>query len=74
MAGSERFGYANSKVNLLENAYYILTPTGSVPAERVAHLKDLVSGIKAIPMVIACSEHDHATAAISHLPHIIASS
>ncbi len=74
MAGSERFGYANSKVNLLENAYYILTPTELVPKERAAHLKSLVSGIKAIPLVIACEEHDHATAAISHLPHIIASS
>ena len=27
MAGSERFGYQNSKASLLENAYYILTPT-----------------------------------------------
>lgn len=74
MAGSERFGYANSKINLLENAYYILTPTERVPKERVETLQRLVSGIKAIPLVIACEEHDYATAAISHLPHIIASS
>ena len=74
MAGSERFGYANSKVNLLENAYYVLTPTKEVPEERVLTLKNMISTIKAIPLVIACAEHDHATAAISHLPHIIASS
>ena len=74
MAGSERFGYANSKVNLLENAYYVLTPTEKVPEERVLTLKNMISTIKAIPLVIACTEHDHATAAISHLPHIIASS
>ena len=74
MAGSERFGYANSKVNLLENAYYVLTPTKLVPEERVLTLKNMISAIKAIPLVIACAEHDHATAAISHLPHIIASS
>ena len=74
MAGSERFGYANSKVNLLENAYYVLTPTTQVPEERVLQLKKLISGIKALPLVIACGEHDYATAAISHLPHIIASS
>ena len=74
MAGSERFGYANSKVNLLENAYYVLTPTTQVPEERVLELKEMISGIKALPLIIACSEHDYATAAISHLPHIIASS
>ena len=74
MAGSERFGYANSKVNLLENAYYILTPTAQVPDEKVLELENMVSAIKAIPLIIACKEHDYATAAISHLPHIIASS
>ena len=74
MAGSERFGYVNSKVNLLENAYYILTPTEYVSKERVQTLQNMVSAIKAIPLVIACKEHDYATAAISHLPHIIASS
>ena len=74
MAGSERFGYANSKVNLLENAYYVLTPTANVPKEKVLELKEIISGIKALPLIIACDEHDYATAAISHLPHIIASS
>ncbi len=74
MAGSERFGFANSKVNLLENAYYILTPTPQVPKDRVLALKEMITAIKAIPLVIACAEHDYATAAISHLPHIIASS
>ena len=74
MAGSERFGYANSKANLLENAYYVLTPTTKVSNEKVLALKELISTIKALPLVIACGEHDYATAAISHLPHIIASS
>ncbi len=74
MAGSERFGYANSKINLLENAYYILTPAANVPQEAVLTLKDMISAIKAIPLVIACTKHDQVTAAISHLPHIIASS
>ena len=35
MAGSERVGFANSKASLLENAYYILTPTDSVPDQKV---------------------------------------
>lgn len=73
MAGSERFGYANSKANLLENAYYVLTPTDTVPKEAVQTLKELILQIKAVPLIIDCEEHDYATAAISHLPHIIAS-
>lgn len=74
MAGSERFGYVNSKETLLENAYYILTPAEDVSDQAVLTLKQLVSAIKAIPLIISCSEHDYVTAAISHLPHIIASS
>lgn len=74
MAGSERFGYANSKANLLENAYYILTPTNAVDPDSVSSLKEMITTIKAVPLVINCKEHDYVTAAISHLPHIIASS
>lgn len=73
MAGSERFGYVNSKSNLLENAYYILTPSDQVKDSDVLALKELVSSIHALPLVIAAKEHDYITAAISHLPHIIAS-
>lgn len=74
MAGSERFGYRNSKVTLLENAYYILTPSPGVPEEKVEGLKNLVSKIGAIPLVMTAGQHDHVTAAISHLPHVIAAS
>ncbi len=74
MAGSERYGYANAKAKLLENAYYILTPTETVPAWKLDFYKDLVSSIGAIPLVLPFAQHDYVTAAISHLPHVIASS
>lgn len=74
MAGSERFGYANSKARLLENAYYILTPTKEVPADRLQTYKELVSAMGAIPLILDAKQHDYVTAAISHLPHVIASS
>lgn len=74
MAGSERVGFANSKASLLENAYYILTPTPSVPAEKVEAFRRLVSGMGAIPLVLDYHKHDYVTAAVSHLPHVIASS
>lgn len=72
MAGSERTGYVNSRALLLENAYYILSPTDSVPVEKVEEYRDLVASLGAIPLILDCAQHDYATAAISHLPHIIA--
>ena len=35
MTGSEKTGYANATAYLLENAYYILTPGGQVPLEKI---------------------------------------
>lgn len=74
MAGSERCGYANAKAKLLENAYYILTPTGHTSGEKLEFYKELVSSIGAIPLILSCEQHDYVTAAVSHLPHVIAAS
>lgn len=72
MAGSERYGYINSKAALLENAYYILTPTKEVSTERIDFYKEMVKRIGAIPLILSCEKHDYITAGISHLPHVIA--
>ena len=74
MAGSARIGFINSKAVLLENAYYILTPTDSVPENKVTDYKNLVQQLGAIPMILEPAQHDYVTAAVSHLPHIIAAS
>ncbi len=74
MAGSERVGYSNSKASILQNAYYILTPTQSVPKEKVEEYKALVESFDSIPLVISHEQHDYIVAAISHLPHVIAAS
>ena len=72
MAGSERIGFINSKAVLLENAYYILTPTEEVPPQKLHEYKELVEQLGALPLQLSCEQHDYVTAAISHLPHIIA--
>ncbi|NLP34446.1 MAG: prephenate dehydrogenase [Clostridiales bacterium] len=72
MTGSEKTGYHNSYALLLENAYYILTPTKKVSQDKVAKLKHIVSLMGSIPVLLEAKEHDEITATISHLPHIIA--
>jgi len=71
MAGSERYGYANSDPSILENAYYILAPTDTVPRDRIDELHGIVEAIGAIPLVLDAASHDYVTGAISHLPHVI---
>ena len=73
MAGSEKSGFVNAKAHLIENAYYILTPTAEVPAEKVEAYKEFVESLKALPIILDYREHDAFTGTISHLPHILAS-
>lgn len=74
MTGSERTGYPNSKAMLLENAYYILTPTEKTPGESTELMEHLVRSLGAIPLILSPGQHDYVTAGISHLPHVISAS
>ncbi len=67
-------GYSNSKAMLIENAYYILTPTPQVAEEKVQTYEKFVESLKALPVILDYQLHDQITGTISHLPHIIASS
>ena len=72
MAGSEKSGFINAKAHLIENAYYILTPSSKVKEEKVEAYKNFIASLKALPVVLDYREHDFITGTISHLPHIIA--
>lgn len=72
MAGSEKTGLNSSRDSLLENAYYIITPTACTVPKALGDFRSLVASLGAIPMVLDYELHDYATAAISHLPHVIA--
>lgn len=74
MTGSEKTGYANATAYLLENAYYIITPTSQNPKDKVEEFTKLICSLGSITMVMDYKTHDHATATISHLPHIVAAS
>lgn len=74
MAGSEKTGYESSTDHLLENAYYIITPTKKSTSEQIDRIRQVALGIGALPIVLDYHEHDFSVAAISHLPHLVASS
>ena len=82
MAGSEKTGYENSSDHLLENTYYIVTPPRDCrpdlplaqQPENVRRIVAVAQALGAIPLILDYREHDQVVAAISHLPHLIASS
>ena len=74
MAGSEKSGFANSKAMLIENAYFILTPSAFVEENKVTEYHAFVETLHSIPLVLDYNTHDYVTGTISHLPHIIAAS
>lgn len=74
MAGSEKTGYEHSTDHLLENAYYIITPTALSYQTDIDRMVEIAKLIGSIPIVLDYQEHDRIVAAISHLPHLVASS
>lgn len=72
MAGSEKTGLDHSKRHLIENAYYVVTPTSKVSKEAVEDYVEFIGSLNALPLVLDYKQHDYITAAISHLPHLIA--
>ena len=73
MAGSEKTGFSNSRDYLLENAYYVITPSEQAEFSKISAYADLVASLGAIPLILSYEEHDYMMAGVSHLPHIVAS-
>ena len=72
MTGSEKTGITNANIYLLENAYYIITPTAMTTDAQLEKFYRFVKELGSLPMVLDYEAHDYATASISHLPHMIA--
>lgn len=73
MAGSEKWGLYGANELLFENAAYILTPTPTTPLWVVERLTGVIDSIGAKVIILSPEEHDRKVAAVSHLPHIMAS-
>ncbi len=74
MAGAEKTSYHYSSDTLLENSFYILTPTEKTPNYMKELLQRAIEELNAKPIFMEPSAHDEAVAAISHIPHIAAAS
>jgi prephenate dehydrogenase len=73
LAGSEKSGYSAAKANLFENAFYVITPDENTADNNKQLLLGVIRDLKAIPLEMTPLEHDRVTAAISHVPHVVAS-
>lgn len=74
MAGSEKTGFSNSSADLLNNSYYLITTTSLTTEEKLQKLLSLLTCTGSNCVVLSPAEHDQITAAISHVPHIVAAS
>ena len=74
MTGSELTGLDHSSAQLLENAYYILTADEEMNPDIYQEFTNYIKSLGAIPIKLTAEKHDEATAAVSHLPHVIAAS
>lgn len=72
MTGSERQGVSAADHYLFEGAYYILTPTRRTHPRALALMEAVIGGLGAGVIRLDPVRHDRITAAISHLPHLIA--
>lgn len=74
MTGSEEIGYEHSSSHFLENAYYILTADNDTSGAMLPGFADYIRSLGSITLQLHPDKHDFATAAISHLPHVISAS
>ena len=74
MTGSEKSGYRHSQALLLENAYYLLTPSEEISHQAVDDFREFVASLGALPLILTYQEHDRVVAAVSHVPHLISAS
>ena len=72
MAGSERAGFAEARADLFVGATVIVTPTARTAPAALARVRGLWEQMGARITVLDPLTHDRATAAVSHLPHLVA--
>lgn len=73
MAGSEKWGLYGANELLFENAAYVLTPTENTSFSALDKVRSIIVELGAHVILLNPIEHDQKVAAVSHLPHLLAS-
>ena len=73
MTGKETAGFGAAEPDLYKDATWVLTPLARTGPEALALATELVTAVKARPVVLDPARHDRLVAAISHLPFVLAS-
>ena len=72
MCGKEKAGFDAADADLYRNAVFVLTPLARTTVQTLALAKSLAETIGARPLVLDPARHDRIAAAVSHLPHTLA--
>lgn len=72
MAGSERAGFGEARADLFAGATVILTPTERTAPAALGRVRAFWDALGGRVTVLDPLTHDRATAAVSHLPHLVA--
>lgn len=72
MAGRERSGAVAARSDLFQGRTWVLCP-GDAPARRLEAVRELAQQVGARVVTMTAAEHDHAVAAVSHVPQLAAS-
>jgi prephenate dehydrogenase len=73
MAGSEKSGPEFSEANLFEGSVTIVTPGEGASEQAVQSVEQFWRSLGSQTVRMSPDEHDRAVAAISHVPHLVAS-
>jgi prephenate dehydrogenase len=73
MAGRERGGAISGRADLFIGRPWVVVPHDATSSAAVNLITDLALDVSAIPVNMDALEHDHAVAAVSHVPQLISS-
>jgi prephenate dehydrogenase len=71
MAGRESTGVEAATADLFVDRPWVVVPASSASQADIDRVEDLATAVRAQPIRLAGDEHDHAVAAISHLPLVL---